>query len=284
MENTHLTRSCFLKYLMFYLSLVTITLFISGCASSGYKQFYSQTAPSPYAPTEKVEVFDYSNVDLRELYDLIYSDFLIIGKSSFNGPYEHPNNSVSFAKSIGADIFVSTAQFKEARTSLVGMPIPTVNTSYVSGYSGGSPFGGTITTHGTQNAMMPITVHRYDQDGLFLKNVNRVVPLWKKRASEYPSNGSCALQGRWNNENYILSIYGSNGKCIGVIEKSTGKVKGWNEGDVKFLFKTDSGRGFYFMGDRTPHPARFLLNKFGHLEVSLYLADETFSFSRTSKK
>ena len=265
------------------LFIIVLSLVLSGCASSGHKQFYSQIAPSRYAPTEKVDVFEYSNVDLRELYNLLYSDFLIIGKSSFNGPYELPNNSVSFAESIGADVFLATSQFKETKTSLVGINIPTVNTSYVSGYSGGAMFGGTVTSYGTQSSMMPITIHRYDQDGLFLKNINRVVPLWKKKSGDYPAKGSSVLDGRWQNENYILKIYNSNDKCVAVIDKVTGKVKGWGEGDVKFLFKPNSGQGVYLMGDRTPQPAKFLINKFGHLEATLYLGDETFSFSRVGK-
>ena len=74
---------------------LVVAVLLSGCAQLGHKEFYSQIAPSKYPPTSKVMVFEYSNVDLDEIYQLLFSDFLIVGKSSFNGPYENPAQSVS---------------------------------------------------------------------------------------------------------------------------------------------------------------------------------------------
>jgi hypothetical protein len=45
-------------------------------------------------------------------------------------------------------------------------------------------------------------------------------------------------------------------------------------------YSYETGIGVYLLGDRTPVPAKFRLNKFGHLEVSLVTSGETFSFAR----
>jgi len=54
----------------------------------------------------------------------------------------------------------------------------------------------------------------------------------------------------------------------------------WNAGQLKFIYGVESGVGVYLMGNKTPMPAQFSLNKFGHLEVKLIPAKKTFSFAR----
>jgi hypothetical protein len=88
-----------------FLVTLAAALFLSGCTTLGHKTFYNQVAPIKYPPTSNVMIFEYSNVDLEEIYELLFSDFLVIGKSGFNGPYEPPTQSRSYAKSIGADFF-----------------------------------------------------------------------------------------------------------------------------------------------------------------------------------
>ena len=120
-----------------------VALLLQGCGSAGFlghKEFYTQAAPTKYPPTEKTMVFEYSNVNLKKVYDLLFSDFLIIGRSGFNGPYEKPDRSVFYAKSIGSDVFISTSQFKEARISFMDLSTPTSSTTRISGYSGAGSF------------------------------------------------------------------------------------------------------------------------------------------------
>lgn len=137
-----------------------VALLVQGCSSLGHKEFYTQVAPMKYPPTEKTMVFEYANVNLKEIYDLLFSDFLIIGRSSFNGPYENPDRSVIYAKSIGADVFLSTSQLKETRTSFMNLSTPTSSTTYIAGNSGTGSFYGTPTTYGTRTTTVPITVNR----------------------------------------------------------------------------------------------------------------------------
>lgn len=259
-----------------------VFLMLSGCASLGYKKFYTQVAPVKYTPTEKVIIFEYENVDLKEIYDLLFSDFLVIGKSSFNGPYQNPRKAVSYAQSIGADILLASSQFQETRTSFINQSTPTSSTTYmkVSGYSGVGSFYGTATTFGTQTTTIPVRVDRYDQDGLYLKNVNSVVSLWERTEDQYKKTGNSDLEGVWFNEEYKLNLYRSGQQLVAFIYGEPKARTSWGNGQLKLIYGVDSGVGVYLMGDKTPMPAKFKLNKFGHLEVTLIMTKDTFSFAR----
>jgi hypothetical protein len=263
----------------FIVSLVAFLMF--GCASSGHKEFYTQVTPVKYPPNAGVMVFEYQNVNLKEVYELLFSDFLIIGHSSFNGPYEPPAEALAYAESIGADIFLASSQFLNTRTSFINLATPTSSTTYLNGYSGSGSFHGTATTYGTRMQTVPIVVHRYDQAGIFLRNVNNILPLWEKTTTSYIKTELSELDGTWHNENYTLDVYRSGQQIGGFILKSS-EVRGiaWHEGQIKFLYNFETGSGIYLLGDRTPMPAKFRLNKFGHLEVTLVTFEQTFSFAR----
>src|SRR5664279_4734444 len=87
---------------------------LGGCAF-GHQKFYQQSAPMQYPPTQSVSVFAYGNADIDQLYNVLFSDYLIVGRSSFNGPYEDPKYSMDFAKEKGADLLETTVQFTDQR-------------------------------------------------------------------------------------------------------------------------------------------------------------------------
>lgn len=253
---------------------------LTACAALEHQQTYQQTAPTKYPPTAKVMVFEYRNVNIHEIYDLLYSDFLIIGKSEFIGPYEDPRGSVEFAKSIGTDVFVSTSQFKDTRTSFMPTVTPTSSTSYISGFNGTAPFYGTSNNYGTRTTMIPVHIDRYDQNGLYLKNINHVAPLWEKRRSDYKETDANPLSGIWYNENFDLKIYKAGAQMVAFFDSfPKGKEKGQID-DIKMLFNPETGAGIYIMADRTPQPAQIKVNKFGHLQVDITSQNETYSFAR----
>ena len=263
-----------------WILIAFILLVAQGCMTIGHKKFYDQVAPSKYPPTSKVIIFEYANVNLKELYDLLFNDFLIIGESSFNGPYEGPRQSISFAKSIGADVFISTSQFKETRTSFMNLSTPTTSTTYLSGYSGSGSFYGTATTYGTTTTTIPIQVNRYAQGGLYLKNINNILPLWERVRDQHKRTSQSPIEGLWKNENYELELFQSGQQIVAFIVNKPKNKKVWNVGQLKMIYGVDSGVGVYLMGDKTPMPAKFKINKFGHLEVTLLAQDDTFSFAR----
>jgi len=69
-----------------FVLIVILVSSVVGCSTTiGHKEFYTQRAPSKYPVTNQVNVWDYGSADINKVYDLFFSDFLIIGKSSFNG-------------------------------------------------------------------------------------------------------------------------------------------------------------------------------------------------------
>lgn len=274
-------RNPFMKHML----ISTLVIFlIQGCATIGHKKFYTQVAPTKYPSTEKVLVFEYADVNLKDVYDLLFSDFLIIGRSGFTGPYQTALQSASFARSIGADIFLSTSQFRETRTSFINRSTPTSNTTFVSGYSGSDAFYGTATTYGTRITTIPITINRYDQEGLFLRNVNNVNPLWERTDAQYKKTGSSELDGIWFDENYKINVYRSGQQIVAFIDTFVMNTReqriDWKQGQLKFVYGIDSGVGVYLMSNKKPEPAKIGLNKFGHLQISLISTGNTFSFAR----
>lgn len=261
---------------------VTIAcVFLSaGCTSLGHVKFYDQIAPSKYSPTSSVMIFEYSNVSIDEIYDLLYSDYLIVGKSGFNGPYENPERAMSYAKSIGADVFISAAQFEETRTSFLNLSTPTTSTTYYSGMTSGGSFSGTATTYGTTTTTVPISVDRYDQYGIYLKNVNNIQPTWERRRDQYEVTADSEYSGIWENENYQIEIIQSGQQLVAFITKVIEGDKSWSEDQLKMFFGVETGVGIYMMGSKAPIPAKFGVNKFGHLEVRLLTDEQQFSFAR----
>ena len=262
------------------LLMLVILASLTGCAALQHQESYKQSAPTKYPKTAKVMVFEYRNTNIHDLYNLLYSDYLIIGKSEFTGSYEDPKGSVEFAKSIGTDVFVTTSQFKETQISFMPMVTPTSSTSYISGTTAAGPFYGTANSYGTRTSMVPVYVDRYIQNGLYLKNVHHLTPLWERKRSDYKETDANALSGIWYNENFDLKIYKSGTQMVAFFDSSPkGKEKGQVD-DLKMLFNPETGAGVYMMADRTPQPAQIKVNKFGNLEVGLASENETFSFAR----
>lgn len=260
--------------------ILLILASISGCAALEHQQTYKQSAPTKYPATAKVMVFEYRNVSIHEIYDLLYSDFLIIGRSEFVGPYEDPKSSIEFAKSLGADVFVSTSQFKETRTSFMPTITPTSSTSYISGNSVAGPFYGTSNNYGTRTTMIPVYIDRYDQNGLYLKNINHVSPLWERNHSDYKETEANSLSGIWYNENFDLKIYKSGTQMVAVFDSAPKGKENGHLDDLKMLFNPETGAGVYLMADRTPQPAQIKVNKFGNLQVDITSLNESVSFAR----
>ena len=263
-----------IKY--FFLFLI---ISLSGC-TIGHKKFYDQVAPSKYPPTSNVMIFEYRNVDLDEIYELLFSDFLVIGTSGFNGPYEDPSHSKSFAESIGADVLIASSQFKETKTSFMNLSTPTSSTTYINAYSGSGSAYGTATTYGTKTTTVPISVNRYDQDGIFLKNINNIIPLWERTKNQYKRTSNNPLSGIWENESYRIELYQSGEQLVAFVSEVIGGNKSWSKDQMKMVFGIESGVGIYLMGNKSPIPSRFKVNKFGHLEVELLTSSDKFTFAK----
>ena len=178
---------------MKYLSLIFVSvIFITGCAQSGYKQFYK-----PYVDTKSLtdvalleenqepQVFGTDNFK-RDIQILRSKGYIPVGYSSFNGGYEDTKNAAEQAKRVGATIVLVSSQYTNTQTTTSTLFLPdnkttyhsgTVNsnTSYNSAYSGylgnsntSSSYGGTSTTYGTKAVPITSTQRRYDQNAFYL--------------------------------------------------------------------------------------------------------------------
>lgn len=85
----------------------------------------------------------------------------------------------------------------------------------------------------------------------------------------------------------IVEIYQAGTQMVGFVSKfpedSREKSESmWSKGQLKMSFDVKSSKGFYLMGDKTPFTSGIKLNKFSHLEVSLFGGESKFSFAKVS--
>ena len=218
-------------------SLVTILLFsfvLFGCtsSSSGYKEFFRNSAPEKFNPTTKVDVFSYVDpCKIYETHKMFFKNYLLLGSSSFNGPYEDPTNSKEFAMSIGSDVLITHDKFTETTSS---------------------------------------GVKRYDLGGIFLKNVKNIKPIFDKTNVDFPKSGISEYDGIWINETYTIKIYKSDEYIVGINKNLvTNEWGNWEPNQVKFLITKDNF-GIYMMGAYHPVPAKFEINNFGYLRLDIF--------------
>ena len=70
---------------------------------------------------------------------------------------------------------------------------------------------------------------------------------------------------------------------VGIIKKrlnSDSTILLQDQVQLKMIFDKDFGVGIYLMGNKTPMPAKFCVNKFGPLEIELITDSEKFSFAK----
>ncbi|MFZ4859608.1 MAG: primase-helicase family protein [Desulfuromonadaceae bacterium] len=104
-----------------------------------------------------------------------------------------------------------------------------------------------------------------------------------KRVNHYelPPLKVCRKHFESLNERYELSICKSGDKTVGFISKvKDTELELWKTDAIKLSFNSEDKKGVYFMGDKTPNPANFSINKFGYLEVSIFGQDTKFSFAK----
>lgn len=171
--------------------ILLVAVFLSGCATSGYKQFYNPYVDAKTQPEVQLlakgqapQIFGTDNFD-RDILILRSKNYIPIGYSSFNGGYEDTKNAAEQAKQIGATLVLVSSQYTNTQTTTSTLFLPdnkttyhsgtaSGNTSYNSAYGGylgssntNATYSGTSTTYGTK--AVPITSHqrRYDQNAVY---------------------------------------------------------------------------------------------------------------------
>jgi hypothetical protein len=238
---------------------LVLFLFVAGCANN-YEKFFARSAPNTYPATSDVLVFKYDRSGLREAYEGLFYDWVVIGKSSFIGPLESESNLKAFGCSVGADIVLVSSSFSETRDVSVPIITPTYSSTSYSGTVSGKSFSGTASSHGTQTDFIPISVNRYSQRAIFLKNISDKKPLWQLTEDDFKREGVSEFDGTWSNAEETITVFTSANNVLG-FNKDTKKIT--------FSFSKKESAGVFFKSDRTPLYSEFSINNFGFLVADL---------------
>lgn len=184
---------------MKYIKIILITVLLTGCARSGYKQFYTPyidatilTDVELLAKGKDPQIFGTDNFE-KDIQILRSKNYIPIGHSSFNGGYEDTKNAASQAKRIGATIVLINSQYTntQTRTSTLFLPdnkttyhsgTANSNTTYQNSYSGhlgnsstNTGYSGTSITYGIKAVPHTTYKRRYDQNAVyFIKSTKKL--------------------------------------------------------------------------------------------------------------
>jgi membrane-associated protease RseP (regulator of RpoE activity) len=164
-----------------------VVLMLTGCATSGYSQFYqgmsgitpADVAQARAAPPPKVPALEHASGPGEQVVAAYgRHGYALIGYSSFNSGHDETDaGALAQGAKVQADLVVVIApQYTGSRTATVPITTPTTQTAYTNGsataYGPGGPVtaygNATTTTYGSQTAYVPITVNRFDYEALYL--------------------------------------------------------------------------------------------------------------------
>jgi hypothetical protein len=154
------------------LSILSLVIFLNGCVTSGFNNFYtsfvdSNTIPKEYKlqEGEDPKVYFSKNLD-EDILEMESQHYVRIGYSYFNGPEasdsEVMNAAKNLAKNKGAKIALYNYYYTDTRSG--SLTLPSIQTSQQSGniFSGGNSayYRGTTKTYGTSTTNY--SIRRYD--------------------------------------------------------------------------------------------------------------------------
>lgn len=168
---------------MRFVTTMLLTICLTGCATSGYQQFYKsygdpKTLPDVQLLAQGENPTIYSSDDLnRDVKILISKGFQPVGHSAFNGALEDEEQVAAQAVRVGARVVLVKSAYTNTQTNTVPLFLPNNSTTYGSGtvYSGGgtASYYGSSTTYGT--TVVPITSQqrRFDQNAVYFVKINK---------------------------------------------------------------------------------------------------------------
>jgi|TARA_B100000315_G_scaffold214131_1_gene212466 hypothetical protein len=171
------------KYLLHVLIISFLVVIVSGCLTSGYKQFYNPYVDAKTLPDvqllvegQEPQVFGTDDFD-RDIRIWESKQYFPIGDSYFNGPFENIKNAVAQAKQIGATIVLVGYQYTDTQTNTTTLFFPDNKTTYHSGISGNMLYNSVTTTSGTTAVPFTTTYRRYDQRAVYFAKSTQKLKL-----------------------------------------------------------------------------------------------------------
>lgn len=153
-------------------------LFLAGCASNPYRQFYNDNTEGKDLTTLDVIVTGAEpkvlsgNDPAEESKKMLEDGYLLIGYSSFTSGGIDQNDAVELARELKADVVIIFSEFLNTVSGTVPINTPTTQTTYstanATAYGSNGTYAnaygsGTSTTYGNRTTYMPFSVNRYKQ-------------------------------------------------------------------------------------------------------------------------
>lgn len=150
---------------------IVIATALVGCASP-YKEFYRdetggidlKSSPIAIMPTAEPVVYRGTHPNVIEK-RLLEENHILLGRSSFSAGSVPEEDAIAQAKAVHASAVALYSEYSNTVSGSMPLITPSSTTSntYVSGYSGNTPFYGNAatTTRGTQTTYIPFSVDRH---------------------------------------------------------------------------------------------------------------------------
>jgi len=172
-----------IKRLLHLTLIFSASIFIIGCQSNPYKDFYkpnNQTAliPKVSLPKDKApEWVSVKDLSLDTVKPYLRDGYMIVGQSGFEASEVDHNQALLHAKDVGASLVLLGKQYLRTNRSSVPLFMPNNSTSFhsgsVYGTGGSANYMGTTNTFGSSMMVMPTSHNRYDYGALYLAKIDR---------------------------------------------------------------------------------------------------------------
>ena len=146
---------------------------LAGCCTNHYGEFYAELDVPDGRPSGK-EVELRAMVSPDEVKALTDAGYVMIGHSSFQGPYEPLSLAIDVAEERGADLVLANVVYRETKEYQTIEYVPSYSTYYSFGYGHGRRHGPragstTVTTYTPVQATRQVAI--YNHDAMFFARV-----------------------------------------------------------------------------------------------------------------
>ncbi len=223
------------------------------------KSSYTHLAPKKYPASNKQPVYVGTAYGAQTMYNALFNDFLLIGKSSFTAKHGRVSQYINYGREVGADVIIVSFQNMQKDKEHFSITEQLL-------------WDTSLTTFHTR------TIINFDQDVLFLKKIGNAKAPWEYVKGEFElheKNDTDPYLGNWVGYRICkIAIYSSEDEYLGLVNEDNCKEKSginkmlaWKNEDVRLRINKQSKQGFYLNRNKIPILIKSQINKFGYLEL-----------------
>jgi len=147
-----------------------MVIFVSGCATNWYKKSYHDETKGVDPFKSGLVIMTTANPEIviggedvrADNIRMSEDNYALLGYSSFWSVHAKNEQAIKFGKEIHAEKILLYEKYKDTRSGVVPMTLPSTQTSYTQGMIGSRPVSARTTSYGTQTNYFPYSVDRYD--------------------------------------------------------------------------------------------------------------------------